>query len=320
MTNTCRICGKTGEHATWELREKMFGLGDAFTYFQCLDCGCLQIISVPADWSRYYPPTYYSFTANPVPQNGLRSRLAGWRDRAYAVGRPRWWKWLGKTKTCLPYVSGLGRVPLNRRMRILDVGCGRGQLLSALHRAGFYHLSGVDPFLSGDHEVLPGLWVRKQSIESVPGSFDLIMLHHVLEHVERQLETLTSCRKRLAPGGKILVRIPTIDCLVTEHYRDNAVQLDPPRHLFLHSRISLDLLVRQAGLKTELCWCDSTEFQFWASELYKLGLPLTDKTGQQTDPARHFTAEQMKAFAQEATRLNAEDRGNQVAAILTPDP
>src|SRR5207244_3540710 len=86
MNNTCRICGKTGAHATWELREKMFGLGDAFTYFQCLGCGCLQIVSSPKDWARYYPSTYYSLRPNPVPQRGLRSLLAGWRDRGFATG------------------------------------------------------------------------------------------------------------------------------------------------------------------------------------------------------------------------------------------
>ncbi len=320
MTNTCRICGKAGEHTIRELREKMFGLGDTFTYFQCRDCGCLQIVSPPTDWSRYYPSTYYSFMANAVPQTGLRSLVAGWRDRVFATGHQRWLSWLDEPKSCLQHLLALGRVPLNRRMRILDVGCGRGQLLSVLHRAGFSHLTGVDPFLAGDYETIPGLWIRRQPVESVSGSFDLIMLHHVLEHVEGQLETLVSCRKRLAVGGKILARIPTIDCAVSECYRDNAVQLDPPRHLYLHSRDSFDLVVRQAGLKTEFRWCDSTEFQFWASELYKMGLPLTDGAGQPADPARHFTAEQMKGFAQEATRLNAEDRGDQVAAILAPDP
>ncbi len=317
---TCRICGHTGSHPTYELREKMFGLGDPFTYFRCLECGCLQINCPPADWSRYYPSTYYSLMAKAVPQSGLRSLVASWRDCAFATGRPRWWRWVGKPKTCLPQLFGLGRVPLNRRMRILDIGCGRGHLLSVLHRAGFRDLTGIDPFLSADHEVVPGLRVRKQSVESVTGSFDLIMLHHVLEHVDRQKEMLTGCRKRLASGGRVFVRIPIIDCAVWERYGENAVQLDAPRHLFLHSRASLDLLVRQAGLKAEMRWCDSTEFQFWGSELYRMGLPLTDQAGRPTDPARYFTAEQMKAFARESTRLNAEDRGNQLAAILLPAP
>lgn len=320
MTHTCRICGWTGEHATWELREKMFGLGDPFTYFHCGNCRCLQIVSPPANWSRYYPPHYYSLRAEAVRQTGLRSLLAGWRDRAFATGQAGWMRLLSTPKCCGEHLLALGRVPMTRRMRILDVGCGRGQLLSVLHRAGFRHLAGVDPFLAADHEVIPGIWVRKRPVEAMPGAFDLVMLHHVLEHVSEPLAMLVACRERLTPGGRILVRIPTVDCAVTEQFHENAVQLDPPRHLILHSRASLELLVARAGLKIESRWCDSTGFQFWASALYEMGLPLTGATGQPTDPARYFTPGQIKEFARESARLNVEDRGDQVAAILAPAP
>lgn len=314
---TCRICGSAASHPTYELREKMFGLGDRFAYFQCVACRCLQIETLPSDWARYYPATYHSLIADPVPQKGLRSRVAGWRDRACATGNGTWLSWLGKPKTCLPHLLSLGRIPLRRDARILDVGCGRGQLLSVLHRAGFRDLTGIDPFLSADHEVVPGgVRVRKQSIESVTGSFDVVMLHHVLEHVEHQKEMLIHCRQRLAPGGKVLVRIPTVDCVVWERYRENAVQLDAPRHLFLHSYTSFDLLVCQAGLKLAFRWCDSTEFQFWGSELYRMDLPLTGSHGLPTDPFGHFSHKQMKAFANEAQRLNAANQGDQFAVVL----
>ena len=314
---TCRVCGSKGSHPVYELQERMFGLGDRFNYFQCRACRCLQIEALPREWNRFYPPNYHSLVAEPVPRHGLRSQVAGWRDRACATGYGQWLRWLGQPKTCLPHLLSLGRIRARRNMRILDVGSGRGQLLSVLYRAGFRRLGGIDPFLGDDHEVIPGVWVRKQSVERVTGTFDLIMMHHVLEHVERQQEMLIACRQRLAPRGRILVRIPTIDCAIWEHYRESAVQLDAPRHLFLHSYSSLELLVRQAGLKLDLHWCDSTEFQFWGSELYRMDVPLYDRQGQPTDPARHFSTEQMRAFAREAQRLNTIRQGDQIAAVLT---
>jgi hypothetical protein len=64
-------------------------------------------------------------------------------------------------------------------------------------------------------------------------------------------------------------------------------------------------------------WCDSSGFQFWGSELYRRGLPLNDGRGVQTDPAAHFSPEQLAGFAIEAKRLTSIDQGEQLVAVLT---
>jgi SAM-dependent methyltransferase len=203
-------------------------------------------------------------------------------------------------------------------MCVLDVGCGRGQLLSILHRAGFRRLSGIDPLLPADVEVLPGLVVQRLTLDALQGQFDLIMLHHVFEHLENGPGTLSSCRRLLQPGGKILLRIPTAECVAWERYRENWAQLDAPRHLFLHTRASLAIVARQAGLNVQRCWCDASAFQFWASELYRAGIPLCDAEGRLALPANHFTREQLRQFESESRAANAAGRGDQIAAVLSP--
>jgi len=202
-------------------------------------------------------------------------------------------------------------------MRILDVGCGQGQLLSLLHRAGFRRLLGIDPYLSNDVEVFPGLHVRKQVIRNLNETFDLIMLHHVFEHLDDGLDMLRSCRERLASAGSILLRLPTVESVAWERYRENWVQLDAPRHLFLHTRESLRLLAEQAELRIRECWCDSTEFQFWASELYQRGVPHTDAHGRVTQPQDHFSPVELATFRREAEAANRANRGDQMAVLLT---
>ena len=320
MNQVCRICGNNAGHTQHRLSEKMFGLGDQFDYFQCARCGCLQIAEFPTDWSRYYPPHYYSFLLGPVPQRGPKAWLAMRRDRTCLTAGADWLGLvLGKTVPAQLPIKALGRVPLRPDMRVLDVGCGRGQLLTVLHRAGFRRLQGVDPFLQNDLEVLPGLWVRKQTVESVREQFDVIMLHHVLEHVENPLAVLLACRDRLALNGKIVVRIPTAESATWERYGVNAVQLDAPRHLHLLSRTGLDMLTRKAGLGTLARWCDGTGFQFWVSELYRRGIPLADAQGRQTQPASYFSPQELKAFEREAEELNKLDRADQFAVILVAD-
>lgn len=317
MSCACRVCGAAGDHTPFELREQMFGLGDRFAYFACRECGCLQIQQAPSDWPRYYPPHYYSFNVAAVPQRGPKAWLAACRDRAVVTQRGGLGRLLAQLEPPRPDVASLGLLPLRRTDRILDVGCGRGMLLSALHRAGFRRLAGCDPFLPGDVEVLPGLWVRRQPLEAVSESFEVIMLHHVLEHIEGQQATLVACRDRLAPTGRLLVRIPTIEGEAWRRYGVHAVQLDAPRHLFLHTRRSFERLARNAGLRLERLVCDSTEFQFWASELYRRGVPLMNPDGRQTDPAAHFTRTQLAEFKREAARLNRAGQGDQFVALLT---
>jgi SAM-dependent methyltransferase len=318
MNSVCRICGHGTGNKTYTCREQMFGLRDEFTYFQCAQCGCLQIGTVPPELGRYYPTHYYSFSLPPASRRGGRAWLAGRRDLAAATGVGWLFQAVGSWVPARPEVVCLGRVPLRQEMRILDVGCGRGQLLSILHRAGFRQLAGVDPLLPSDLEVVPGLWVRKRPLGSVEETFDLVMLHHVFEHVENGLEMLTACRERLSPEGKILLRIPTVESEAWERYREHWVQLDAPRHLFLHTRASLAALAGRAGLGVTESWCDSSGFQFWGSELYLKGIPLMPPDGRAADPASHFSRPQLEQFERAAQALNAAQRGDQMAAILRP--
>lgn len=313
MNHTCRICANAAGNGDWLCREKMFGWGDPFTYFLCSQCGCLQIADIPKNQDRYYPPEYYSFRAEFLSRDNLKSRLAATRDRAAATGTG----WLGRLlATWVPAredVASLARVPARPEMRILDVGCGRGNLLRVLRRAGFHHLTGVDPFLAGDMEIEPGLPVRKCELKDVNEQFDLIMLHHVFEHLEFPGQTLADCVRRLAPGGKILLRHPTVESAAWEIYRENWVQLDAPRHFFLHTRKSLELLAERAGLQIEDYRRDSGSFQFWASELYRQGIPLAQGS---VHPQAHFSRAQWRRFSRQARELNAANRGDQCVAVL----
>jgi SAM-dependent methyltransferase len=296
----------------------MFGSGEKFDYFACADCGCLQIVQVPQDLSRFYPASYYSFNFQSLSRHWLKSWLAGRRDFWAATGFGLLGFLLNKMVAARPEVASLGGIPTRKEMHILDVGCGRGVLLDILHRAGVGRLEGIDPYLPDDLEVAPGLLVRKLTLEQVSGEFDLIMLHHAFEHAEHGRELLAAAAQRLSSTGKILLRIPTPESSAWERYRENWVGLDAPRHLFLHTRKSLGILATQTGLSVEKCWCDAPPFHFWASELYQQGLALYDENGCSRNPLKHFTAEQMKDFAQLAKRENESGHGGAIAVVLRP--
>jgi SAM-dependent methyltransferase len=316
MNQPCRICENAEPKKQFDLCERQFGTGEPFRYFQCPGCACLQIETIPEDLGRFYPRDYYSCRAATMPQTGLKSRLAAWRDRLQLTGRGWMAGPLLRKFPGIYEVQRLGELPLRPGMSILDVGCGNGGLLSSLWRAGFRDIAGVDPFLSADREVTPGLWVRRQPVEAVQGRFDLVMLHHVLEHVVDGLAMLRACKDRLRPGGRILVRIPVLGGAAWEQHREYWVGLDAPRHICLHTKKSMEILAQRAGLRLASWRGECSRFHFYASEFYRRGLPLFDADGHETSLSKNFTPAEIAQFDKAAADAFATGKSDQVAALL----
>ncbi|MBA3672023.1 MAG: class I SAM-dependent methyltransferase, partial [Gemmatimonadaceae bacterium] len=194
--------------------------------------------------------------------------------------------------------------------RILDVGCGQGLLLQRLVDAGFDGAIGIDPFIAADARYAGRILVKRGTLDEMDGTFDLVMFHHSLEHIGSQRDTLARAAELLRDGGHCLVRIPVADSWAWEEYRDRWVQLDAPRHLFLHSVNSLRQLAESVGLQLDRVVHDSTAFAMEGSELYRRDRPLTGL------PSAGFSPEQRRAFGRQARELNASGRGDQAAFYL----
>ena len=211
----------------------------------------------------------------------------------------------------------LSHVGLREDSRVLEVGCGTGTLLYTLRTLGMTHLLGVDEYLENDIEYPNGLKILRKSIDDVGGTWDLVMFHHALEHMPEQAETLAAAAKLLSEDGMCLLRIPTVSSYAWEHYGVNWVQLDAPRHLYLHSVESLTRLAAKVGFRLEKLLYDSTDFQFWGSEQYARDIPLRSERSYLENPKRSiFSPQEIHTFRRRADDLNREERGDQAAFYL----
>jgi SAM-dependent methyltransferase len=269
----CRVCG--GEVAfALTAHEMMLGARDAYDYFECEECGCLQIASIPSDIDRFYRESYYTSSQSTHRQSsghcsGLRRRWTRLRlgdgrlARILSGRRYARFEWFRRTRTGL-------------RDEILDVGCGSGRLLFRLQTEGFERLTGIDLRLekTRSESVIPRF--ERVSLEDHHGCYQLVMAHHSFEHMSDPVRAFAAFGRLVASGGYLLLRLPVADCWARRHYGADWVQLDAPRHFHLHTRRSIEGLADRSGFRVVHVADDSGPFQIWGSELYRRDVSLVE--------------------------------------------
>jgi SAM-dependent methyltransferase len=156
--------------------------------------------------------------------------------------RSHWW-FKGRERI-LSDVFGRLRFPL--RKRFLDIGSGGGGLLEVLLR----HASTVTA-VEGDAESLARIREKygdrvttiqsyAEGLQVEPGSYDVVTLFDVLEHIEDDQATLQKIYDRLPEGGVFVCTVPACPSLWSRHDELN-------HHFRRYTRTELAKKVRQAG-------------------------------------------------------------------------
>ncbi|MBC7743882.1 MAG: class I SAM-dependent methyltransferase, partial [Flavobacterium sp.] len=150
---TCKICHFSFS-AQYTFREMMFGTRDEFLYYECSNCGCLQIAEVPKIIERYYPAHYYSFNLK-IPE--LIKRKSGLMAVIQKLSLNKKERKLRKGA-----YSYLLPIHIEKHHKILDVGCGKGELICRLYNMGFENVSGTDEYLPEEIDYGRDVKVMKQ--------------------------------------------------------------------------------------------------------------------------------------------------------------
>lgn len=164
-------------------------------------------------------------------------------ERMAAHDTTHWW-YRARRDILADYLTRWGDLP--KDARILEIGCGTGHNLPMLAQFGEIDAIEIDETSRAKASERLGKPVGTAPLPELvgvaPGSYDLVAVLDVIEHVEEDVAALKAIATALKPGGKILITVPAHQWMWSAHDVVN-------HHKRRYSKAGFEALLEKTGLK-----------------------------------------------------------------------
>ncbi len=238
------MCGGALGPASPSSPDRLHGIPGRFAVARCSRCGLGVTLPLAgsAELAALYPSSY-----------GAYERQAGMLGIASAaIQRLQAWQALRTAP-----LKRLAELPPGR---LLDVGCGRGDLGAWMIERGWSAV-GVEPSPAAC-AVARGRGVDARAgtlaeVELDPQAFDAAVFRQSLEHVLDPVADLRRAHRALRAGGMAIVSVPNFGCWQRRRFGRCWFHLDLPRHRHHFTAGALQRALEGAGF-TRISTCTSS--------------------------------------------------------------
>ncbi len=238
---SCTLCGAHAERLLFEVEDTMFGRPGKYRLVECQQCSMRYINPRPTTpaLARHYPNDYLCYT-----NFDHEHWLLRWAFNRMQQDQAR--------RRVRQIERVTGRLP--QGTTVLDVGCGRGELLRRLKNDRQTLGTGID--INRDvvdvlrrESGIPVLHGTLCEVGCESASFDLVTLTEYLEHEPHPRPVIEEVRRIIKPGGFVAIEVPDISGPPGRWFGPNWWQIDAPRHLTYFSPKTLTQLLESSGFE-----------------------------------------------------------------------
>lgn len=261
MNDKCPWCGSENAQLHLELKD-LFLTQEQFKILECKDCGLLYTTPRPNKeeiGSYYKSDEYYSHQEN---KDGFIPKVY---EKVKSINL--------KNKYHIATEKA-------KKGKILDIGCGVGDFLHTMEQQG-WDCTGVEP--SEDAKAIARKRIKAQLLsseeqENLPeGSFDVITMWHVLEHVDALRWQIQQLYRLCRSGGRIIIALPNYKSYDGQYYKAEWAAYDVPRHLNHFDQKTLINLFEEnemKHIKTKKLYWDAFYISYMSEKYRQHSLPL----------------------------------------------
>ncbi|MBI3783479.1 MAG: class I SAM-dependent methyltransferase [Deltaproteobacteria bacterium] len=222
----CNLCG----------REVTRGVHNISRLVECLNCGLIFVNPRPdfSELSHLYEDSYFHCAQ---PTFGGYEDYEGDHDDILRTFRRR--------------IARITPLLATNRPQHLDVGCATGIFLEAATQSGWQTL-GIDiSSYALERARAKGFHVERGSLPGLAlpeGSFDVITMWDLFEHVPDPASLLTACHRLLKPGGVLAISTPDAGSFAARLLRGKWLGFRCiDEHLYFFSRLTITQMLTAAN-------------------------------------------------------------------------
>lgn len=259
----CPLCAAVDEERVIETSGSAFA--STYRVVRCRRCGMAYLNPRPGASSigHFYPNDYEEYQAPERARHGWWHRLRGRLERlvlSHEYGYPPPLR-SSAAKALASLLSGvfgprgdsLTAIRFHGEGRLLDFGCGSGWYAHRMQQRG-WKVTGMDFSAHAARQVaerfgLPTLVGSLPHPDVRDGSYDVITMGCVLEHVHQPHAVIHGATRALRPGGWLVVVVPNLDSWGFRYFGADWWPLELPRHLLHFTPVTLRRLVEAHGLQ-----------------------------------------------------------------------